>query len=1010
MDAFDLEIIPDRDAAKFTKLSDVASYIKGKLPPADAAMLAKRPPLVNEALVKLLKIINDQKDITPEKRAEAGIKIREFARDYNRLYSHGLQKQSAALRAYLEEFLPLNQPGEVQKSSDLIMADTIMRFIQSMTEAADILLPDNRPISTNTIAINKVSRAEDGKALKISMKINRNSVSPRTIPLGLSQEEQAIFGKISLDDQDLGERLIHGKVIADSLRSSVNIKSGHPAQELISRIFRRALPVDMQWRVANFLGLVGTRVRVNKGAASPESTRADAAQLAAVDPKLLADFPDLFQERIINGRRLDPLNVITALAEVAGSDIPKALNARRLLLESTAPVREKYAFPKWDEEFEDASGKKMTFRQIVQGMIDNFLGVDSEFAWRMNDEVPVPDDIFPLSRPGLQITGPSDPLDMAIKQLNGDLSVRMPDLEDASAAWYVPAGAPQGQKIGAFAGIQNESELLAGEWEGKTFSKGGKQYRLTRPKNQRPTTIQRVPSIHLKDKHITINGKAVPAIDVAIALHALNTHEALKQNGSGNYYYQPKIQTPGEALIAEKKVRKLEEIMGLPLGTIKIEMLYEEGNAGRQLPVIMWVLRHRLIGSNVGRWDYIGSLIEMHKDEGVFPDPQTINMNTPNLVAYQKLNALLNLMVGIKNGKQTNAAPIGGMAAVMLYPPTDRYGRSKNNPKAIRAMKIDKLRERLLGLIFVADEPLAEGQQASLEDILSGNVKGRLYDTYRQSWVATPDSDYVAAGNSALRSDIKELQALLDAPEEWIMDGDKKVAPTTSSGLIKAERDLFASPAVRVLSNDGKIMPRVISKDKFSKPEDLFNDQLWDDLYAIPKGEITIEHVQHAFYMSAQYGFQILNGNYAAAIDDYELGLRFMNDLATYRIFVGWLWTVFHHKAQVTKDGWIKDPELVADRGVVPNKNVIEIKSGTELTPGIFDQVWDAHGNWTQAFFAEQDRLGAASAFDRKWADVIMEVLKKQLLSPRYVQHSPRILFVIAEATPELRKRILETL
>jgi hypothetical protein len=37
---------------------------------------------------------------------------------------------------------------------------------------------------------------------------------------------------------------------------------------------------------------------------------------------------------------------------------------------------------------------------------------------------------------------------------------------------------------------------------------------------------------------------------------------------------------------------------------MKIKLLYEEGNAGRFLPAIAWVLRRRLLGTNVGRWDY----------------------------------------------------------------------------------------------------------------------------------------------------------------------------------------------------------------------------------------------------------------------------------------------------------------------------------------------------------------------------------------------------------------------
>ena len=151
--------------------------------------------------------------------------------------------------------------------------------------------------------------------------------------------------------------------------------------------------------------------------------------------------------------------------------------------------------------------------------------------------------------------------------------------------------------------------------------------------------------------------------------------------------------------------RGSKSIIGVAAGTLKIKILYEEGNAGRTLPAIAWVLRRRLLGTNVGRWDYLGSLIEMWKDDprGVFPDPQTIGMASPNMIAYQRYNALMMLMAGMKNGELTQGAPIGGMAAVMIYQPSDPYGRSQYNPLALRAMVIDKLRERLLGLIFVPD-------------------------------------------------------------------------------------------------------------------------------------------------------------------------------------------------------------------------------------------------------------------------------------------------------------------
>src|SRR5262249_35725665 len=156
-----------------------------------------------------------------------------------------------------------------------------------------------------------------------------------------------------------------------------------------------------------------------------------------------------------------------------------------------------------------------------------------------------------------------------------------------------------------------------------------------------------------------------------------NTYESLTRAGTGVYYYIPKIQTPREAVIIEKLLTRLEGLIGVQPGTFKIKVLYEEGNAGRSLPAIAWVLRRRMLGTNVGRWDYLGSLIEMWKDDpkGVYPDPQTIGMASPSMIAYQRYNAQVMLMAGMKAGELTQAAPIGGMAAVMIYPVGDPYGR-----------------------------------------------------------------------------------------------------------------------------------------------------------------------------------------------------------------------------------------------------------------------------------------------------------------------------------------------
>jgi malate synthase len=726
---------------------------------------------------------------------------------------------------------------------------------------------------------------------------------------------------------------------------------------------------------------------------------------------ILQQFPDLFGTKRVNGRELDVDDTITRLSREIDPAIAQALSARHAILQAPAPVAEKYAWPRWDEGFEDPiTGKTFTFRQIVQGLVDNFQGRETPLRWRLNDEVDIPAHVHPSRISGLELTGPWAPLDMAMNALNSPAPMNMPDFEDASPPHFHPESAPASEPVGVFAAMQNAKEIFAGKWNGKPYDvvKKGKtrSYKIDKAPAQWPTRLARPPSIHLRYDHVTVDGRPAPGLVVITVLWALNNFDALKAAGSGVYFYIPKMQTPREALVVERLLSRLEELIGVPAGTIKVKMLYEEGNGGRYLPAIAWTFRRRLLGTNVGRWDYLGSLIEMWKDDpkGVFPDPQSVGMATPNMIAYQRYNALLMLMGGLKNGELTNASPIGGMAAVMIYQKGDPYGRSRYNPLALRAMVVDKLRERLLGLVFVPDA--ATAGRPTLADILAGSVKGRLYDCYRQSWVASPEVEYVAAGNGPLQAKLADLQELIDRPLETV-DANGKAVPTTASGLSPSERELLQSRGV--LDAMGRITPQVVTRESLDSPEKLLSKALWDAIYQPPTGEITIEHVQHSFYMAANYGFQILNGNFAAAIDDYELKLRFMNDLATYRIYVSWLWSLAHHKAPITRDGHLLRQELTED-GVVLGKKAEAVTAGTRFDRKLFEKVFAYHDEWTNAFFAEQDRSGAPGRFDRKKAPVIMELLKRQLLSPRYVQHSARVLFIIGQAKPALHGQILEAI
>jgi malate synthase len=728
---------------------------------------------------------------------------------------------------------------------------------------------------------------------------------------------------------------------------------------------------------------------------------------------ILEGFPELFGKKQVNGRELDVEQTIATLTRELRPEIAAALRARRELLRSPAPVAQKYAWPGWDEAFEDpVTGRRWTLRQIVQGTVDNFLGRDSAWRWRLNDEVPIPEHVHPSRNPGLELTGPWHPLDMAFNALNSAAPMNMPDFEDASPPHFRPDGTPSSQPVGVFAALKNAKDIFEGRWNDRAYvveKKGKKrEYRIARPPARWPTRLARPPGLHIVFEHVEVDGRPAPGLVVVAVLWALNNFDALRRAGSGVYFYIPKLQTPHEALVVEKLLSRIEGMIGVPAGTVKAKMLYEEGNAGRYLPAIAWVLRRRLLGTNVGRWDYLGSLIEMWKDDprGVFPDPQSIGMATPNMIAYQRYNALTMLMAGMKDGALTNASPIGGMAAVMIYQPSDPYGRARYNPLALRAMVLDKLRERLLGLVFVPDAPPPAGRTPTLDDVLAGRVEGKLYDAYRQSWVASPESEYVAAGNGPLQARLGDLQRIIDAPVQTV-EVKGKALPIVESGLVDAERALLHARGL--LDAQGRITPTVVARDQLDAPEKLLSRDLWDAIYAVPKGDVTIEHVQLAFYMAANYGYQILNGNFAAAIDDYELKLRFMNDLATYRIYVSWLWTLVQHEAAITKDGWLQRQALTAD-GVVIGANAVQIKAGTRFTRDLFDKVWEFHDEWTREFFAELDRRHDPGRFDRSKAPVIMDLLRRQLLSPRYIQHSARVLFVVAQASATERAQILEAI
>lgn len=598
--------------------------------------------------------------------------------------------------------------------------------------------------------------------------------------------------------------------------------------------------------VVQSLSRLPTSFPATRGPVTPEGDPRRAGQeesTVAIRPDVAPAFWNLAGNKIVNGRQISVQGLISRLSRDFERDFEAVLGARGEYRQRVAANEVQYGFSDPAKVITDVDGNRSIVADIRQGMVDNFTGTDSPNAWRLNAEIPIPAEV---TRPGLQGTGPGAKVGMLIGAVNAGRNGAKSWMIDGEDAAPIVKDEPYRQ-------VSNLSDLSAGRLGGvQTDSSTGKTYEIEavrsadQAQNQWPTIFYRVPGLHLRSRTITLDGKAVPEIIPMMVLYALNNYDSQTANGSGIYFYIPKIETPEEALLIAKLLKAVEDELGLPRGTIKIEMLHERARYTSNQESVMWVLRHWLVGPNVGRWDYINSRIEMVKDnpEGVFPDPNKVTMLDPTMTEYTRRNAILTLLVG--------GFPVGGMSAVMEKP----KATAEVNAKAVRSIGFDKLRERLTGLIVMPNDT--------------------EYDAYRQSWVATTAKGYVEAGAIPLQAERGALQGLVDQAT-----ADEK-AKLEKLGLIDAA---------------GQITPFQVTTDYL---DNLYSDDAWTRLFNRPAGTVTEEGLRYAIHMASEYMFQVLNGNAAAAIDDPLNGTRLMNDFATYEIFWHWLWSAQRHQVALS--------------------------------------------------------------------------------------------------------------
>ena len=267
----------------------------------------------------------------------------------------------------------------------------------------------------------------------------------------------------------------------------------------------------------------------------------------------------------------------------------------------------------------------------------------------------------------VEITGPTD-RKMMINALNSGATTFMADLEDSTA--------PTWQNV--MEGQINLRDAVNREISFHHPSKN-KTYTLN---DETATLLVRPRGWHLNERHILVNSEETAASFVDFGLYFFNNVKQLIENGTGPYFYLPKIEHYLEARLWNDVFVFAQEYLGVPVGTIKCTVLVETITASHQLDEIIFELKDHIVGLNCGRWDYIFSYIKKFRNHPEFlvPDRDQVTMTSPFMDAYSKLV--------IQRCHKRGILAIGGMAAQIPI-----KNNESANAAALEKVRKDKERE-----------------------------------------------------------------------------------------------------------------------------------------------------------------------------------------------------------------------------------------------------------------------------------------------------------------------------
>src|ERR1700730_3063444 len=264
-----------------------------------------------------------------------------------------------------------------------------------------------------------------------------------------------------------------------------------------------------------------------------------------------------------------------------------------------------------------------------------------------------------------QMTGPADEADLVVKMLNSGAPGVMLDLEDSTANTW-----ENNQR-----GIKNVLEALAGHLS--YFDR--KRDKTVAIRESHTVIFTRPRGLHLHQAGV-LPGEMLPAslFDVAMVAYQVD-YGALKHPLC---FYIPKSESAEEALWWRDLFQMIAKQKGLAPDAIKCMALVESHPLAFQMEEFAWNLREHILGLNLGRWDYMASLIHFNLEnpEWVLPDRNTIPHDVPFFQRFRELMPELCHKHGFM--------AVGGMTA--LFPSRED---TELNARALKALAEDKKNE-----------------------------------------------------------------------------------------------------------------------------------------------------------------------------------------------------------------------------------------------------------------------------------------------------------------------------